>query len=111
MLKLLSLISKNFIIAIPITLLLGFAFGLVAPTAWLKNLIIPLTFLMVYPMMVSLKLAKVLEGGDAKAQVLAQLITFAIIPFLAFALGRFFFPDQPFYATRTERLGYPENHR
>ena len=61
MLKLLSLISKNFIIAIPITLLLGFAFGLVAPTAWLKNLIIPLTFLMVYPMMVSLKLAKVLE--------------------------------------------------
>ena len=79
MLKLLSLISKNFIIAIPITLLLGFAYGLVAPTAWLKSLIIPLTFLMVYPMMVSLKLAKVLEGGDAKAQVLAQLINFAII--------------------------------
>jgi ACR3 family arsenite transporter len=98
MLTLLSLISKNFIIAIPITLLLGFAFGLVAPTAWLKNLIIPLTFLMVYPMMVSLKLAKVLEGGDAKAQVLAQLINFAIIPFIAFALGRYFFPDQPFYA-------------
>ena len=69
MLKLLSLISKNFIIAIPISLLLGFAFGLVAPTAWLKSLIIPLTFLMVYPMMVTLKLKKVMEGGDGKAQL------------------------------------------
>ena len=52
---------------------------------------------MVYPMMVSLKLGKVLEGGDSKAQLLAQLINFAIIPFLAFVLGRQFFPGQPYY--------------
>ena len=98
MLRILSLIAKNFIIAIPVMLVLGFAYGLLAPTAWLKNLIVPLTFLMVYPMMVSLKLAKVLEGGDTKAQVLSQLINFGIIPFIAFGLGRLFFPDQPFYA-------------
>ena len=100
MLKWLSLISKYFIFAIPLTLLAGFVFGLVAPapTVWLKNLIIPLTFLMVYPMMVTLKLAKVLEGGDTKAQLLAQLINFVIVPFIAFALGRYFFPEQPSYA-------------
>ena len=98
MLSLLSLLSKNLILAIPVTMLLGFLAGLLAPSAWMKSLIVPLTFLMVYPMMVSLKLAKVLEGGDGKAQVLAQLINFAIIPFVAFALGRFFFPDQPYYA-------------
>lgn len=98
MLSLLSLLSKNLILAIPVTMLLGFLAGLLAPSAWMKSLIVPLTFLMVYPMMVSLKLAKVLEGGDGKAQVLAQVINFAIIPFVAFALGRFFFHDQPYYA-------------
>jgi ACR3 family arsenite efflux pump ArsB len=96
--KLLSLLSKNLILAIPVMMVLGFGFGLLAPTAWLKLLIVPLTFLMVYPMMVTLKLTKVLEGGDSKAQLLAQLINFAIIPFVAFGLGQTFFPTQPYYA-------------
>lgn len=42
--RLLSLISKNFIIAIPVMLVLGFVYGLVAPTAWLTTLIITLTY-------------------------------------------------------------------
>ena len=33
----------------------SFLFGLAVPAGWLKTLIVPLTFLMVYPMMVSLK--------------------------------------------------------
>ncbi len=98
MFKLLSLVSKNLILAIPATMVLGFGAGLLAPVGWLKNLIVPLTFLMVYPMMVSLKLAKVLEGGDTRAQVLAQFINFAIIPFVALSLGKLFFPEQPYYA-------------
>jgi len=49
-------------------------------------------------MMVTLKVKKVLEGGDGKAQIIAQLINFAIIPFAAFALGRIFFPHSPFLA-------------
>jgi ACR3 family arsenite efflux pump ArsB len=97
-LKFLSFVSKNLILAIPVTMVLGFGFGLVVPTGWLKSLIVPLTFLMVYPMMVTLKLAKVLEGGDSKAQLLAQIINFAIIPFVAFGLGKYFFPEQPYYA-------------
>ncbi len=98
MLKWLAFVSKNLILAIPVVMVLGFGFGLLGSVAWLKSLIVPLTFLMVYPMMISLKLAKVLEGGDAKAQWLAQGINFAIIPFVAFGLGRMFFPEQPYYA-------------
>ena len=94
----LSRISKNLILAIPVAMVLGFAFGLLTSAVWLKALIVPLTFLMVYPMMVSLKLAKVFEGGDGKAQGLAQLINFAIIPFVAYGLGRNFFAGQPDYA-------------
>lgn len=52
MLALLMKINKNLILAIPVAMVLGFGFGLVAPVGWLKSLIVPLTFLMVYPMMV-----------------------------------------------------------
>lgn len=98
MLKFLSLLSKRLILAIPLAMLAGLAAGLTLPVAGLKALIVPLTFLMVYPMMVPLKLARVLEGGDLRAQALAQAINFAIVPFVAFALGRIFFPAQPYYA-------------
>ena len=98
MLALLTRINKNLVLAIPVAMVLGFGFGLVAPVGWLKSLIVPLTFLMVYPMMVNLKLQKVLEGGDLKAQALAQAINFAVIPFVAFGLGKIFFADQPWYA-------------
>ncbi|MFN4325126.1 MAG: arsenic resistance protein [Azonexus sp.] len=98
MFRLLSTLSKNLILAIPAVMLAGFLFGLTVPSGWLKTLIVPLTFLMVYPMMVSLKLAKVLEGGDSKAQWLAQFINFGLVPFFAFGLGRYFFPEQPYYA-------------
>ena len=95
---LLSKLNKNLILAIPLLMVLGFVAGLSFPADNLKSLILPFTFLMVYPMMVTLKLRKVLEGGDGKAQLLTQLINFAIIPFVAFAAGKLFFPDRPYLA-------------
>ena len=96
--KLLSRITGNLTVAIPVAMLLGLGYGLIAPTAWLRTLIVPLTLLMVYPMMVNLKLRTLFVGGDGKAQVLAQTINFAVIPFVAFALGRLWFPEQPYFA-------------
>lgn len=98
MFSLLSRLSRHLTLAIPLTMLLGLLYGWAFPAGWMKNLIVPLTFLMVYPMMVTLKIGKLLEGGDGKAQGLAQLINFGVIPFLALAIGRFFFPEQPYYA-------------
>ncbi|MGM0645310.1 MAG: universal stress protein [Thermodesulfobacteriota bacterium] len=96
--KLLATISKHLIIAIPIMMLLGFIFGVLVDASPLKALIIPFTFLMVYPMMVNLKIKKVFEGGDGKAQLLTQAINFGIIPFVAFGLGLLFFRDSPYMA-------------
>ncbi|GAA3903986.1 bile acid:sodium symporter [Halomonas cibimaris] len=96
--SLLSRVTGNLTLAIPAAMLLGLAYGLAAPADWLQALIVPLTLLMVYPMMVNLKLRKLAEGGDVKAQLLAQAINFAVVPFVAFALGRFWFPDQPYLA-------------
>ena len=96
--QLLTKLNKNLVTAIPVMMAAGFAFGVVADAGFLKSLIIPFTFLMVYPMMVTLKLKKVLEGGDGKAQLFTQLINFTVIPFVAFGLGYLFFPSQPYMA-------------
>ncbi|WP_319582821.1 bile acid:sodium symporter [uncultured Pseudodesulfovibrio sp.] len=98
MFTILQKLTKNLIYAIPAMMLAGFAYGLWADTAWLKTAIIPFTFLMVYPMMVTLKIRKVFEGGDAKAQILTQLINFGLIPFLTFGVGLLFFRDKPYMA-------------
>lgn len=96
--KLLSTVSKHLTIAIPVMMVLGFVFGVMVDATPLKSLIIPFTFLMVYPMMVNLKIKKVFEGGDLKAQLLTQIINFGIVPFVAFGLGVLFFRDSPYMA-------------
>ena len=98
MFTILQKLTKNLIYAIPAMMLAGFVYGLLADTSWLKTAIIPFTFLMVYPMMVTLKIRKVFEGGDAKAQFLTQLINFGLIPFLTFGVGLLFFRDKPYMA-------------
>jgi ACR3 family arsenite efflux pump ArsB len=95
---LLGAVNRNLVWAIPALLLAGFGFGLATEAAFLKGLILPFTFLMVYPMMVTLKLRQVLDGGDIKAQLLAQTINFALIPFVAYGIGRLFFGNSPYLA-------------
>lgn len=94
--KILQMISKNLVLAIPTVMILGFGSGLLGEMGWLKNLIMPFTFLMVYPMMVTLKVGQVFSGGDGKAQIATQLINFGIVPFLAFGVAWFFFRNQPY---------------
>ncbi|MFW5488929.1 MAG: arsenic resistance protein [Desulfovibrio sp.] len=91
-------ITKNLTLAIPTMMVLGFVFGIFTNAGWLRNLIIPFTFLMVYPMMVTLKIRQVFQGGDGKAQLITQFVNFAVIPFLAWGIGRMFFADKPFMA-------------
>jgi arsenite transporter len=95
---LLAILNKNLVWAIPTMLLAGFGFGLATDAAFLKTLILPFTFLMVYPMMVTLKIRAVFAGGDTRAQLLAQAINFALIPFVAYGLGTVFFGGSPYLA-------------
>jgi len=91
-------INKHLIIAIPLFLIAGFIFGVFADQALtrsMKALILPLTFLMVYPMMVTLNIQHLRKGLDIKLQVTTQFINFAVIPFVAFFFGRLFFANQP----------------
>lgn len=96
--KLLEQIQKNLTWAIPTSMVLGIVVGYITNPAPLKALIIPLTFLMVYPMMINLQVQQVFSGKDYKLQLITQLINFAIVPFFAFGMGRVFFVDQPLIA-------------
>ncbi|MDB9495623.1 bile acid:sodium symporter [Spirulina major CS-329] len=91
-------LQKNLVWSIPAVMVLGLIFGSVTDPMFLRATIIPLTFLMVYPMMINLQVAKVFMGGNVRLQLVTQLINFAIIPFLAFGLGKLFFADQPLVA-------------
>ncbi len=94
--KSLAWLQKNLIIAIPVMMVLGFITGASTDVSFLKQLVLPLTFLVVYPMMVPLPMKKLLEGGDAKVQTTAQILNFAVYPFIAFGLGKLFFPGNDF---------------
>ncbi|MDP8079724.1 arsenic resistance protein [Phocoenobacter skyensis] len=93
--KILAVIQKNLVWAIPIVMILGISSGSIFDMRFLKITIVPLTFLMVYPMMINLKLEAVLSPKELKAQIVAQFLNFAVIPFIAFFLGKLFFPEQP----------------
>ncbi len=100
--NLLIKINKKLTVAIPVMMLAGFMFGISSSTemvSQLKALILPLTFLMVYPMMVTLNVKHLQEGiKNVKLQLMTQFINFAIIPFIAYGLGLYFFPNQPYMA-------------
>ena len=96
--KILGFFQKNLVWSIPIFMVTGLIAGIVIDPAPLKALIIPLTFLMVYPMMINLQVQKVLTGGDHRVQLLTQLINFGVIPFFAFGMGKLFFADRPLVA-------------
>lgn len=91
----LRLLQQQLICAVPGSMVLGLIWGSLLPTDWLKALVIPLTFLMVYPMLVDLRLPLLLSTKGIAVQWSAQAINFLVIPFVALAIGRWFFPNQP----------------
>lgn len=93
--KKISLLQKNLVWSIPFFMLLGISYGYFYNASPLKAAIIPFTFLMVYPMMVTLNMKTVFVKGDTKLQFLVQSINFVLIPFFGFFVGKLFFPENP----------------
>jgi ACR3 family arsenite efflux pump ArsB len=94
--------NKKLFLAIPVMMSLGFLFGMAVSQDTVKSLkilIVPLTFLMVYPMMVTLNIKHLKDGiKNVKLQVLTQAVNFCLVPFLAYGLGLYFFPDSHYMA-------------
>ncbi|MFP4129515.1 MAG: bile acid:sodium symporter [Halorhodospira sp.] len=89
-------IQKRLPYAIPTMLVAGFAYGAYFDSDPLRVAILPLTFLMVYPMMVTLRVSHLAGWSDLPAQLLTQGLNFAVIPFIAYGIGVFYFlPESP----------------
>jgi ACR3 family arsenite efflux pump ArsB len=96
MIKVLTIIKKNLIISILIAMAVGILIGYYFDVSWFKQLILPLTFLLVYPMMVTLKLETILEKWNLKLQLTTQIINFIVFPLIAYFLGVLFFSDNEY---------------
>ena len=93
--RILSTLQKNLVWAIPIAMAAGLLFGYLFDASPFKKFIIPVTFIMVYPMMVTLNVQSIFKGKDTKLQVATQAINFILVPLLAYGIGKIFFSNGP----------------
>ena len=94
--KILSKVKEHLSISILLSMIIGLVIGYFADTSVLNNLIIPLTIVMVFPMMVNINLKQIFDKGDKKILIMSQMVNFIIIPLIAFGIGSLFFANQPY---------------
>ncbi|MBO8127295.1 MAG: arsenic resistance protein [Firmicutes bacterium] len=88
---------------LPYLILVSIALGLINgyfnQVSFLKALVTPALFIMIYPMMINLKIEEVFKEIAAPKPLLWSLVVnFLFSPILAFGLAKIFFPDQPMLA-------------
>ena len=93
--KVLNWLQKHLVWSIPLAMLAGLGFGQVTDPAFLRKVILPLTFLMVYPMMVTMNVRELFKPGSARLHWVTQAINFVLMPAIGYGVGRLFFADQP----------------
>lgn len=91
----LSDLSKRLVVWIPVAMASGLAVGLVVDLSWAKVLVLPLTMIMVYPMLVNFRPAEALDLKDSRAVGIAMVLDFVALPLAAWGLAMLFFRDQP----------------
>lgn len=88
-------LSKRLVLLIPLSMLAGFAVGLLGDASALQGLVLPMTMLMVYPMLVNFRIREALDLRDGRAIGLAMLLDFVALPAMAWLLATLFFRDEP----------------
>lgn len=91
----LNWLQKNLVWSIPLAMLAGLGFGRVTDPSFLRGAILPLTFLMVYPMMVTMNVRDLLKPGNGRLHGVAQGINFILMPAIGYVVGLLCFADQP----------------
>jgi len=82
--------SKHLSSIIPMILVLGFIIGLRLDLSWGKQLILPLTFFMIFPNMIGINLAKINIRDQKNVLLMSLVINFLIIPAIAYLIGQLF---------------------
>lgn len=87
--------SNHLVVVIPAVLIAGFVCGNVFDLSDLKSLILPATFLMIYPTMIGFQLKEAFSLTYGKVVFWSILLNFALIPLLAYGLGGSFLKHHP----------------
>lgn len=88
-------LSKQLVLLIPLAMAAGLLAGALVDLSPLKVLVLPLTMLMVYPMLVTMRPREALDLTDAKAVGLAMALDLLVLPLVAWAFARMFFEAEP----------------
>ncbi len=87
--------SKNISLTMALTLIVGFVIGLGMDTSPLKHLILPVTFIMIYPSMIGFNARDIFNLSHGKLLAVVILINFLFVPALAYLLGTQFLLNDP----------------
>lgn len=88
-------LSSSLIWAIPLSMIAGLVVGALTDLSALKVLVMPLTMLMVYPMLVNVKLRAAVGLEGARVVGVAMALNFVALPLIAWLLARVFFGAEP----------------
>ncbi|MBN2839355.1 MAG: arsenic resistance protein [Coriobacteriia bacterium] len=95
MIRVLASLSKRLVVLIPAAMLAGLVVGLVFDVSSLQALVLPMTMLMVYPMLVNFRISEAFDLTDGKAIGLAMFLDFIVLPAVAWGLAVAFFSNEP----------------
>ncbi|MGG6432797.1 arsenic resistance protein [Anoxybacillus sp. D401a] len=87
--------QKYLLISVPATLLLGFIVGTFVDTSFLKSTILLATIVMIYATMVGFKWKELTHLKEKKILFASLVINFAIIPLVAFLIGKTMLHNHP----------------
>jgi len=96
--QILRVLKKNLVWSIPCSMVLGLIFGHFFDSLWLKKAVVPLTILMIYPMMATIDIEEVFSKCSCRLQIVTQVINFVIIPLVGVIIGKIFLKEYPISA-------------
>lgn len=87
--------SKNIALTIPLALIIGFLAGLNFNTNGLKQYMLFITVIVIYPTMIGFRAKEILNLSNRKLMLTAILLNFLFVPGLAYVLGISFLLKDP----------------
>ncbi|WP_176719880.1 arsenic resistance protein [Desulfuribacillus alkaliarsenatis] len=93
--KIFMIPNRNIVYTVPLTILSGLIVGLLFDTSGLRDYVLIVSILMVYPLMIGLKISEIFNLKYIKLINTSLLINFISIPLIAYLLGFMFLRNQP----------------
>ena len=101
----LKFVKDKLVWVLPAAMGLGLVLGSSMDMRFLKGGILPLTILMVLPMMVNLRWRSLFGRDGGRVFLVTSVLNFTVVPTFAFFIGRHFFPDDPAAVTGMVLIG------